>query len=105
MLPIGVANAVPVAQRACVFASRLVRSFAVCVQVGRPSTCPIVASSNASSFKGTGVAARVKRTVRAARVTSRRTAVVPQAKVGCAPAAAAAKLRKHTRRRRRDRCV
>ncbi|PNH12434.1 Sedoheptulose-1,7-bisphosphatase, chloroplastic [Tetrabaena socialis] len=43
---------------------------------------PVVASANASAFKGQSVAARTKRTVRAARVQSRRTAVVTEAKIG-----------------------
>ncbi len=40
----------------------------------------VSASSSASAFTGSAVAARVKRSARAARVQSRRTAVMTQAK-------------------------
>lgn len=50
--------------------------------MGRAATAPVVvASANASAFKGAAVTARVKRSTRAARVQSRRTAVLTQAKV------------------------
>lgn len=50
------------------------------MQMGRPMTVSVSASSSASAFTGSAVAARVKRSARAARVQSRRTAVMTKAK-------------------------
>ncbi|KAG2448279.1 hypothetical protein HYH02_006863 [Chlamydomonas schloesseri] len=59
------------------------RRSAVAPKVGRAATAPVVvASANASAFKGAAVTRAAKRSTRAARVQSRRTAVLTQAKIG-----------------------